>query len=493
MDRAGSRSSGSGGSAQPGGTRKRAGRLSVITLALMALIVSALPAVAAPPRVSEAVETFEWTRNMHPMGFSERVPLTVAPPLHISDVNSDLAFWGNHAFQGHWTGFRIIDISAPANMREVASYDECGVGRESGIGGQGDVVVWDDILVRSWDGAAGGMCGDLPGVSGLHVFDISDLTDPQPVGFVDLECGSHTATGVPDLENNRLLVYNSSSSAACPFVEIVEVPLDAPEDIAVINEVDAGQRCHDIGVILGDAMLAACAGTIAAPFDPDDTGVTVFSMHPDDGGSLDDPVFLHQSPTPGIGIGHSAAFTWDGELILIGHEPGGGLAPFCTEDDPPEAHTLWFMDSRSGDIVGGWELERKITDLENCTIHNYNVVPTDKAYVVVMGNYQAGINVVDFTDPANPFEFAWAEPEPLIHPDDPDPDNPSMVFLGGSWSAYWYNGLIYDTDIRRGLISWRLSDPRVGGAKKLPHLNPQTQEFTIEKGPAFGRGPRGRP
>jgi hypothetical protein len=34
---------------------------------------------------------------------------------------------------------------------------------------------------------------------------------------------------------------------------------------------------------------------------------------------------------------------------------------------------------------------------------------------------------------------------------------------------------------------WKLADKAVAGAKKLPHLNPQTAEFSIPlKGTAFG-------
>jgi hypothetical protein len=89
--------------------------------------------------------------------------------------------------------------------------------------------------------------------------------------------------------------------------------------------------------------------------------------------------------------------------------------------------------------------------------------------VLVSGNYQMGISVVDFTDPANAKEIAFADPAPLVHP-----TNPSGIVLGGDWSTYWYDGRIYESDIRRGLIIWNLSDSAVAGAKKLGHLNPQT-------------------
>jgi hypothetical protein len=76
-------------------------------------------------------------------------------------------------------------------------------------------------------------------------------------------------------------------------------------------------------------------------------------------------------------------------------------------------------------------VERHQSATENCTIHNYNVVPTDKGYVLVSGNYQMGIAVIDFTDPANAREIAYADPAPLSE---------ESLVTGGDWSTYWYNG-----------------------------------------------------
>ncbi len=52
--------------------------------------------------------------------------------------------------------------------------------------------------------------------------------------------------------------------------------------------------------------------------------------------------------------------------------------------------------------------------------------------------------------------------------------------LGGDWSTYWYNGLVYESDITRGLLIWD-SKKNIGNAKKLRHLNPQTIEFSLGK------------
>jgi hypothetical protein len=88
--------------------------------------------------------------------------------------------------------------------------------------------------------------------------------------------------------------------------------------------------------------------------------------------------------------------------------------------------------------------------------------------VLVLGNYQAGTWVVDFTNPASAQTVAWSDPPPLV---------PTQ--LGGAWSTYWYNNLLYESEITKGLNVFRLTDRTLKGAKRLGHLNPQTQEFSL--------------
>jgi hypothetical protein len=145
----------------------------------------ALPAAApAQQRVPPPVETFDFTSNLHPLGYSPQGN-TPNLPGQTFTANSDLAFQGNYAFQGHYEGFRIINIASSANPREV-SFTDCN-------GNQGDLVVYGDILVRSWNSPApaGATCDGqaVPtGFEGLHIFDISDLRDPRRLhakGFGD--------------------------------------------------------------------------------------------------------------------------------------------------------------------------------------------------------------------------------------------------------------------------------------------------------------------
>ena len=475
-------------------------RRTIVLFALAATVALMLPVTvqAQQSPAGEATATFDYTPNMHPVGYSARqIPLdnTVAGQ---GSFNSDLAFWGNTAVQGTYAGFRLVDVTEPGEPLEIINWEDC-ASRFNSQGNQGDVIIWENLVIRSWNSAApaaGSHCGDMPvapGEEGVHVIDISDPTNPDVIGFVDIPCGSHTETLVPDLENDRLLVYSNSSAntifggslppempPTCRGIDIIEVPLDDPSEASYLRFEPTGppedppenfHSCHDTAVILGDTNLVACAGATSAT---GGNGITVFSTDPAMGGSKEDPMFLYHKTTGGVALGHSASFTWDGEVIIVGHEPGGGGGARCQESSNPLERTFFYVDADTGDSIGQFTIPRTQTNTENCTTHNYNVVPLRNRYVMVSGNYQSGISVIDFTDPTNAKEIAYADPAPLVNP-----QNPNAIELGGDWSSYWYDGKIYESDITRGLIIWQLSDKAVGGARKLGHLNPQTQEFNI--------------
>jgi len=326
--------------------------------------------------------------------------------------------------------------------------------------------IWKDEPVRGWEG--------------VHVFDISNLSDPALVASVQLPCGSHTVTGAKD--GNRLIVYsNNSSSSGCAggdpagdFMDVIEVPLGDPGAARLINRVPlagpftpVASGCHDAGLILGDVNLLACASADAT---------NVFSVGGPRGGSLVEPRFLYPLIEPGVGQAgtggrwHSATFTWDGKVLVLGWEPGGGAAAECQSTDPDVKKSLFFYDAATGAKLGQWVLPRGQDGLgENCTIHNYNIVPLRSGrYVAVGGHYQAGTWVVEFTNPASPVTLGWSDPPALDPPD-----------LGGAWSSYWYNNFIYESSITEGLNVFRFSGKETGGAIRLPHLNPQTQEFSL--------------
>ena len=237
---------------------------------LARLITLGAMAALAFPSIAQAGHTTDpRTKNMHPLGHIVEPAVLGGFGGANPDVNTDIAFQGKLAFQGNWDGFSIRDISDPGNPTTVS--------RTFCDGNQGDVAVYGDILVRAWNTPAGttgpfgaGFTCDgqaVPaGFEGIHVFDISNLADPVLVADIELSarpqadtfgCGSHTLTLVPDTANGRVIVYNQTSGGPCPFVGIVEVPLDSPENARwlrnePLTEADAA---HDSGVILGDVNL----------------------------------------------------------------------------------------------------------------------------------------------------------------------------------------------------------------------------------------------
>jgi hypothetical protein len=449
--------------------------------------VATLAAVSLPFSAVLATHATEpSTPNMHALGTSPQ-PATFSVPDGQRVISSDLAFQGDLAYQGNYNGFRVIDISAPGNPKLIA-HPECN-------GDQGDIVVWDDILVRSWNTkrSTDRVCGNTTvpaGFEGVHVWDIGDPTDPVLLGSLALPCGSHTAT-VAGVDGGELIIYsNNSSSSGCgvgldragqdalgDFMDVIAVPLDDPAAIYLAHrEPLAGPTdplvrtgCHDAAVIMGDVNLAACASA--------DT-INVWDIS-----NPRDPELNLTINEPGVGSSasngrwHSAGFTWDGEVLAAGWEPGGGGAGECEATDPDVDKSMFFYDAQTGAKLGQWVLPRAQGADENCTIHNYNIVPLRSGrYVAVSGNYQAGTWVTDFTDPANPVAVAWSDPVSL----GPGPFCGGFCQIGGSWSTYWYNNFVYESDITRGLNIFRVSDDVTAGAMRLDRLNPQTQEFSLD-------------
>jgi len=114
-------------------------------------------------------------------------------------------------------------------------------------------------------------------------------------------------------------------------------------------------------------------------------------------------------------------------------------------------------------------------DSENCVAHNGSLVPVPGRDILVQSWYQGGISVMDFTDVGHPQEIAYFDRGPI---------DPNMLVLGGDWSAYWYNGNIYASEIARGLDIFNLTPTKfltqneIDAARSVHvgELNVQAQE-----------------
>ena len=141
---------------------------------------------------------------------------------------------------------------------------------------------------------------------------------------------------------------------------------------------------------------------------------------------------------------HSATFDNAATKVLFTDEWGGGGGPKCRASDPEEwgANAIFTIDRGEMDFQSYYKLPAAQTSLENCVAHNGSLIPVPGRDVMVQGWYQGGISVLDFTDPENPVEIAFFDRGPV---------NPNRMVSAGSWSAYWYNGYIYNSEIARGL------------------------------------------
>ena len=173
---------------------------------------------------------------------------------------------------------------------------------------------------------------------------------------------------------------------------------------------------------------------------------------------------------------HSATFNNDGTRVVFTDEWGGGGSPKCRDTDPMEwgANAIFSIEGGEMEFESYYKMPAPQTSLENCVAHNGSLIPIPGRDVMVQAWYQGGISIFDWTDPANPVEIAFH---------DRGPANPDQMDMAGSWSVYWYNGVIISSEIARGLDifeimpSEALSQNEIDAAKsvRLKYLNSQSQ------------------
>jgi len=146
----------------------------------------------------------------------------------------------------------------------------------------------------------------------------------------------------------------------------------------------------------------------------------------------------------GFAYWHSATFNNDGTKVLFTDEWGGGSMARCRAYDPRTWGANAIYDIVDGKLVfrSYFKMPAPQTEQENCVAHNGSIVPVPGRDIFVQAWYQGGISVIDFTDSANPVEIAHFDRGPIDVED---------LVTGGFWSAYWYRGRIYGSEIVRGL------------------------------------------
>ncbi len=456
-----------------------------------AACAAALALGASPAIAGSSIPGPDEIRSSENMSLVSNTPKS-AP---LDATNSDLAFSGRYAYQGNYNGFRIWDIKKPTRPK-VVSEVLC-------PGSQNDVSVSGDLLFLATDSRrSDDSCASTPASTeptayweGVKVFDVSNPVRPKYVTAVETDCGSHTLTINP-VGRNKVYVYVSSYdvstvAARCTAphdqISVIEVDRRSPEDAKVVAEpvlfpdggnpgdpadtpwVDrtrATTGCHDITVFPAKKLAAgACMGD----------GVLW---------DLSNPVLFKEidrvQDNENFAFWHSATFNNDGTKVVFTDELGGGGAATCVPDISPTRGADGIYDiagrgmNRELVFKSYYKIPRMNSDTENCVAHNGSLVPVKGRDIMVQSWYMGGVSVWDFTDSENPVELGYWERGPVQE---------GATDGGGTWSAYWYNGYIYSSDIGKGfdVLQIRGKDFSKAAKVKYAELNVQTQPVYAEK------------
>jgi hypothetical protein len=452
-----------------------AGSVGVLAVVLTSLF--AMPGASADiPAVDEIV---------HSPNIKHLANIPKQPPFNTTAAfGTDIAFQGRYAFVGNYEGFVIYDISRPKTP-QIVSQVSC-------PGPQNDVSVAGNLLFLSTDDSRNNDSCQSTRQSatikesweGIKIFDISDVRNPRYVKSVETKCGSHTHTLVPGARGT-VYVYVSSFFPALTLpdcqpphdlISIIKVPLRNPAAAALVAEPNVFPNggnpgippqtwfptsgCHDLTAFPAkDLMAGACMGD----------GVLFDISRPEEPRVLD-----VVQDNENFAFWHSATFSLRANKIIFTDELGGGGTATCTPATKSTfgANAIYDVVRKGGELElafrSYYKIPRQQADTENCVAHNGSLIPVRGRDIMVQSWYQGGVSVWDFTDSRAPKEIGFFERGPL---------SATQLILGGTWSAYYYNGHVYSSDIQKGLDVLKINDRRTDAASRvrLDELNAQTQ------------------
>jgi hypothetical protein len=459
--------------------------------------------------------------------------VSTTPPSEASagSTHSDLAFSGKYAIQGNYNGFEIWDISNPAKPVLANAYT-CPAS-------QNDISVYKNLLFMSSEATNSRQdCkfGGVPQptsedrVRGIRIFDIADVAHPKLVTSVQTCRGSHTHTVVTQPgDSNDVYIYVSGSAAVRPDtelkgcldgsrddpntarfrLEVIKVPLAKPASAAIVssprifNNLNVAPKNEERAKIDAEAAAARAARGGAngnrgnqppgPPTGPNQChDITVYPEIGLAGGAcggygllLDikdasHPFRIDAAGDANMSFWHSATFNNDGTKLLFSDEWGGGSQPRCRSTDKPEwgADAIFTIENKNLTFHSYYKMPAPQTEFENCVAHNGSLIPIPGRDVMVQGFYQGGITVFDWTDASHPKEIAFFDRGPV---------DATRLVGAGSWSAYWYNGVIVSSEIARGLDIYELvpsgliTQNELEAAKSVhfPYWNTQDQQKIV--------------
>ena len=399
-------------------------------------------------------------------------------PANTHVTSSDIAFWGDLAYVGDYGGFRIFDISRPvprlvSDTRCYGPQGDPSVFDRDGNGKADTLVLSVDSVLTSADCGAGPAAklpsGEYPvgAWEGVRIFDVANPRAPKQIATVYQDCGSHTNTLLPAPRHQRsMYILNSSYPLAdgptCGplgaqkgrkvnhgVVQVVEIPFRDPAKARELTELeivypgdadgvykpvsehgitaplDNFLGCHDLSSFPDLGIVGAACGEQAQVWN-----INRWTGLPD----TKNPKWAYDQDN--VDFWHSATFSWDGKVANFIDESFGDRCPTLTTKTGGvgpkkvwETGNMYFFETKSGDLLSEFRNPRLTNDTlspgdgvgDYCSSHLGIPVPSLDRYLLVNAYYRGGTSVIDFSDPSNPKEIAFAD-------------------LAGTntWSAYTY-------------------------------------------------------
>lgn len=397
-----------------------------MTQRLLAAAVLSLALLTPAPALAQAPEAAD----------AENVEFIANLPLAPEDVQkNEIELAGDYAYVSSDLGLHIVDITDPLRPKEVGSW-RCEAG-------WGDVDLTADAKVAVLTNAHFGECLKTGGDTAIAILDVSDVTAPKLLSKIDLSDEQeyvHTATVDGDhlFLNIQEAVFYPQASRVTPVYDIS----DPANPVKVVNiEFPAGEEGvnHDSYIDnRPDGARLMYGASVHATDVFDITRIT-------------EPTRLQRFYTLDMTISHQAEPNHDRSLLIVEDESAvdgylvGAPGAVCGKAGSGSAafdvgSTMFFpmaedgtVSDRTGSMPVGSYNRSFEPHTATCTAHVFWQAPDENR--LTQAWYSSGARIIDFSDPANPYEIGSF-----------DPEGDTMY-----WSAKAHRGYIFATDMTRGL------------------------------------------
>jgi len=413
-------------------------------------------------------------------------------------LNADVWAHGNFAYVGTWsgpcpgTGVKIIDVSDPAHLHQVAT--AAGYPNTSAEDMQ-VISVHTDFFDGDLMGVGLQDCGlpdQAPGLTGLDLWDVTDPTQPAHLGFYDVgpSGGVHEVSLTKRTISGHERVFGL---AAVPFAEVISTAFtDTPRgDFQLIEVTDPAHPTladdwgagKDGGLPFGadffgfpppfdctppSGQAPLCRGHFAAVFDhsatPSADGTMAYLAYWDAGGivlDMSDPnnlLMMGRTPYPAGSEGdtHSAVPNETSSLLVTTDEdfsPSERKAagePKLVGDTWGFARLWSLADPAQPMHLSDFATPHALTNKTDAfySVHN----PEIHGNTLYLSWYSDGVRIVDISQPSQPQEIGFYRTRPTL-----DPTGVFSAFGAGDhpipfvWGVHVDGDRIYLSDINFGL------------------------------------------